>query len=125
MEDESLRSRILTIVKDSENYTVRPAKLSSELGISMDEANAELCGLLKAVGKGSSFHFENIGGVNSMVFVFPKNFEQRAARYERIRDSKDLLLDTLRVVIKVTKVLTAFGLILSTLIVSIAGMVGG
>lgn len=123
MEDESLRSRILRIVKESENYTIRPGKLSSELGLSMDEANAELCGLLKAVGKGSSFHFENIGGVNSMVFVFPPDFEKRAVRSERSEDFSTLILDTLQVGIKVAKVLTAFGLILSTVIVSIAGMI--
>eukprot|EP00526_Cylindrotheca_closterium_P008816 CAMPEP_0113606984 /NCGR_PEP_ID=MMETSP0017_2-20120614/3145_1 /TAXON_ID=2856 /ORGANISM="Cylindrotheca closterium" /LENGTH=514 /DNA_ID=CAMNT_0000515563 /DNA_START=166 /DNA_END=1707 /DNA_ORIENTATION=+ /assembly_acc=CAM_ASM_000147 len=123
IEAESLRSRILSIVKDSENYTIRPGKLSSELGISMDEANAELCGLLKAVGKGSSFHFEDIGGVNTMVFVFPPDFEKRAFRSERNEDFKTLLLDALQVAVKIAKVLTAFGLILSTVIVSIAGMV--
>ncbi|CAJ1940412.1 unnamed protein product [Cylindrotheca closterium] len=122
-EDESLRSRIISIVKDSEKYTIRPARLSSELGISIDEANAELCGLLKAVGKGSSFHFEDVGGVNSMVFIFPLDFEKRAFRSERNEDLKTLLLVALQVGVKIAKVLTAFGLILSTVIVSIAGMV--
>lgn len=123
IEAESLRSRILGTVKDSEKFTIRPAKLSSELGISMDEANAELCGLLKAVGKGSSFHFEEIGGVNTMVFVFPPDFEKQAFRSERKEDFKTLLLDALQVGVKIAKVVTAFGLILSTVIVSVAGMV--
>lgn len=89
----------------------------------MDEANAELCGLLKAVGKGSTFHFEDVNGVNSMVFTFPPNFEKKAALSERKEDFSSLVQETLAIVVKVAKIVTAFGLILSTVIVSIAGMV--
>jgi hypothetical protein len=123
LETESLRTRILKIVKSSKNHTIRPAKLSSELGISMDDANAELCGLLKAVGIGSTFHFEDVNGVNAMVFTFPPNFENKAAQSERKEDFSSLVQDTLAIVVKVAKIVTAFGLILSTIIVSIAGMV--
>eukprot|EP00980_Cylindrotheca_fusiformis_P026548 scaffold16396_cov140-Cylindrotheca_fusiformis.AAC.9 len=123
IETERLRTRILNIVKSSKDHTIRPATLSAELGISMDEANAELCGLLKAVGKGSTFHFENVNGVNTMVFNFPPNFERRAARSERKEDFLLLIRETAVIVVKVAKMITAFGLILSTFIVSIAGMV--
>ena len=83
-----LQTRILQIVRSSPNYTIKPAKLSHELGISITDASAELCGLLAAVGEGSSFHFEDVGddkqseqpqvtstkkSVKTMVFQFPKD----------------------------------------------------
>ena len=96
-----LQTRILQIVKSSPNYTIRPARLSHELGISIADASAELCGLLAAVGEGSSFHFEDVGDdnhlqqeedkaniVKTMVFQFPKDFEQRAHWKQRREDWK-------------------------------------
>jgi hypothetical protein len=121
---ESLRTRILNIVKSSKDYTIRPAKVSNELGISINDASAELCGLLKAVGKGSSFTFQTLdNGVNTMVFVFPPDFEKKAMASQRNEAVGQTFHDFLEILIKVVKVLTAFGLIISTVIVSIAGMV--
>ena len=123
-ETESLRTKILNVVKSTgPSYTIRPAKLSAELGISIDDASAELCGLLKAVGKGSTFSFESIGGINTMVFTFPPDFERKALARQRTEDAYAFWKDSLEIIIKVTKVLTAFGLIISTIIVSIAGMI--
>lgn len=119
-----LRTQILRIVRSSPEYTIRPARLAQELGISVTDASAELCGLLQAVGEGSSFSFEKTtdGRVPTMVFTFPPDFERKALAKQRQEDWKETLKGILYVVVKVLKVLTAFGLILSTLIVSIAGM---
>jgi hypothetical protein len=119
-----LRTQILALVKESPQYTIRPTTLSQKLGISLNDANAELCGLLQVVGEGSSFRFEKLPNsqTQAMVFVFPPDFEKRAYREQR----KDDWISTFRacgiVTIKALKVLTAFGLILSILIVSIAGL---
>jgi hypothetical protein len=118
----TLRTKILEIVKDSPNHIIRPSTLSNKLGISLNDANAELCALLQVVGEGSSFHFETEGTVKVMVFEFPPDFEGRA----RLQQRKSDWILTLRcwggVFLKAVKVLTAFGLILSVTIVSIAGI---
>jgi hypothetical protein len=119
-----LRTRILQVVRSSPDYTIRPAKLAQELGISVTNASAELCGLLQAVGEGSTFSFERTsdGRVPTMVFTFPPDFERKAWAKQRQEDWKQTLKTTLNIAVKFLKVLTAFGLILSTIIVSIAGM---
>jgi hypothetical protein len=117
-----LQTRILSIVKSCPNLTIRPARLSQELGISVNDASAELCGLLAAVGEGSTFHFEDVQGVKAMVFTYPPDFERKALQKQRTEDFKSFLQGALKVAIKVVKILTAFGLILSLLIVSIAAM---
>ena len=119
-----LRTQLLQVVRSSPNCTIRPARLAQELGISVTDASAELCGLLQAVGEGSSFSFERTldGRVPTMVFTFPPDFERKALAKQRQEDWKQTLKTILKFVIKFLKVLTAFGLILSTLIVSIAGM---
>ena len=132
-----LQTRILQIVRSSPNYTIKPAKLSHELGISITDASAELCGLLAAVGEGSSFHFEDVGddkqseqpqvtstkkSVKTMVFQFPKDFEQRAKWKQRRDDWKTYLIEVSRILLRILKVLTAFGLIISLLIVSVAAI---
>ena len=66
--------------------TIRPGRLSQELGLSINDASAELCGLLKAVGPGSTFKFEEIDGIQTMVFTFPPDFEKLALANERKED---------------------------------------
>ena len=70
-----LEERILAVVRRSRRddegvgggggrRTIRPAILASELGLSIEEATRELCGLLSAVGggeDGASFAFERVG----------------------------------------------------------------
>lgn len=127
-----LRHKILSLVQQSPNYTIRPSTLSQSLGISLSDANAELCGLLQAVGEGSSFRFESMGDTNNnnnvqkvhlMVFEFPPDFERRALRQQRQQDWMRRFKACGSITLKAIKVLTAFGLILSIVIVSIAGMV--
>ena len=118
-----LRTSVLSIVKSSPNYTIRAAKVSQELGLSINDASAELCGLLQVV-PGSTFSFEVIDGVQTMVFTFPSNFEQRALQHQTQDDLWQTCIEIAKAVSKVLKIITAFGLILSTVIVSIAGMVG-
>jgi hypothetical protein len=118
----SLRKQILELVKAAPNHTIRPSTLTQSLGLSINEANAELCGLLQAVGEGSSFYFETLGSTKSMVFVFPPDFERKALREQLKTDWTFTLSAIGEVLYKAIKVLTAFGLILSIVIVSIAGL---
>lgn len=121
-----LRTKILQAIKSTPDYTIRPARLSQLVGISVTDASAELCGLLQAVGEGSTFRFEKAGGdrgVDTMVFAFPPDFEAKALAAQRVEDWKETLYTGMKWLIKCLKVITAFGLILSTFIVSIAGMI--
>ena len=133
--------RILEIV-GTNPCKVYPARLVSELGLSSEDANAELCGLLAAVGPGATFTFEKLGQSNSdaghsgsatatatatattMVFSFPPDFATKARRARRRRDFQDSFRAFLTGAVKFLKVLTAFGLILSLLIVSVAALLG-
>ena len=100
-----LDSRIIEVIRNKSKFTIRPAEFASELGISIDDANAELCGLLRAVGSTATFQFDSIPisktSFNSnnknnnkkmttvMTFTFPPDFEQKAystRRKENIRD---------------------------------------
>ena len=121
--------------EDKHCHVVRPAQLVSSLGLSIDDATRELCGLLSAVGggeDGASFVFENVelpdapannsAAATSMVFTFPHDFEKRALRHRRNADFKQILRSLSIGIVKATKVFTAFGLIISLAIVIIAGI---
>jgi hypothetical protein len=131
-----LDEKVLQLIRSSPNLTIKPAKLSSALGISLDEANSELCGLMKAVGSTATFHFESATAANdidditkqyhidkkvmTMVFTFPDDFEQRAKATRRKEDIKTFCMDLMYTGVKIGKVIIAFGLIISLLIVIIA-----
>ena len=140
-----LDERVISVVRAAPKHKLRPARLSSELGISVEDATAELCGLLRAVGGGeggASFIFEEVGdggddvdgGTNSkrtpacgvsattMTFTFPPNFEARARRYKRINDAKQTTLSALDVAARALKVFVAFGLIVSLAVLSVASI---
>ena len=60
-----LDERILSVVRRAKKEAdgsglrrITPAHLSSELGLSVEDATRELCGLLAAVGSGAGFVFE-------------------------------------------------------------------
>eukprot|EP00537_Pseudo-nitzschia_pungens_P007806 CAMPEP_0172368692 /NCGR_PEP_ID=MMETSP1060-20121228/28781_1 /TAXON_ID=37318 /ORGANISM="Pseudo-nitzschia pungens, Strain cf. cingulata" /LENGTH=583 /DNA_ID=CAMNT_0013093375 /DNA_START=129 /DNA_END=1880 /DNA_ORIENTATION=- len=136
-EEQPTRSRIIECIKASPNLTIRPADLSQQLGFSINDASAELCGLLQIVGQGSSFYFEKVEigrdgngngngngngetrSVNSMVFQFPSDFERKVLRAQ----TKDTFRVWVKVAIKALKVVTAFGLVVSIVIISIAMIV--
>ncbi|KAL7465785.1 hypothetical protein ACHAXS_006103 [Conticribra weissflogii] len=126
-------------------HVVRPALLASELGLSIEDATRELCGLLSAVGggdDGASFEFERVGSrsANSapnedvaakandntatmtMVFTFPHDFEARARRNRRKVDFRRRLHSLTIGCIKFLKIVTAFGLIISLAVLIIAGI---
>lgn len=117
-------------------YKVKPSTVSAELGLSIEDSTAELCGLLQAVGgghDGASFVFETtdapgdfVGGssVSTMVFYFPIDFERRARTYRRKEDFKLWASQMIQTTWKILKVVTAFGLILSLFILTIAALVG-
>eukprot|EP00554_Chaetoceros_debilis_P016620 CAMPEP_0194127022 /NCGR_PEP_ID=MMETSP0150-20130528/60300_1 /TAXON_ID=122233 /ORGANISM="Chaetoceros debilis, Strain MM31A-1" /LENGTH=635 /DNA_ID=CAMNT_0038820919 /DNA_START=190 /DNA_END=2098 /DNA_ORIENTATION=+ len=135
--------RIIETVKSCRNFTVRPARIASELGISIEDATAELCGLLRAVGESATFTFEessittNSSSTNSnssstnesmsaktmtMVFQFPHDFERKAYAARRKEDLKETLTKIASLAWRILKVFTAFGLILSLTIILISGM---
>jgi hypothetical protein len=120
-----LDERVINIVKTTPDRTIRPARLAAALGVSVNDACAELCGLLRAVGAGqdgASFRFESVEGQHVMVFTFPPDFERRARRKRSQETLWNVLSSGALVAIKILKVVTAFGLILSLLILSIAAM---
>ena len=122
-----LDERILSIIRSCKDYTIRPARLASDLGISVNDACAELCGLLSAVGGGhggASFTFEQVEhGPPTMVFMFPPDFERKARATRRKQDMKETLNNFLRFLLKLLKILTALGLVLSLLILTVAGII--
>ncbi|KAL7571787.1 hypothetical protein ACA910_002875 [Epithemia clementina (nom. ined.)] len=55
----SLQDRILDIIEKCPNRTIRPARLAAEVGdLSVEDATAELCHVMAAVGSGATFFFE-------------------------------------------------------------------
>jgi hypothetical protein len=158
-----LEERILAVVRRSRRddegggsgggrRTVRPAILASELGLSIEEATRELCGLLSAVGggeDGASFAFERVGmpaaaaggdghgdgassssaavaaadgATTTMTFTFPADFEERALRHRRRSDLGRRLRALMMVIVKAVKIFTAFGLVISLAVLIIAGI---
>ena len=135
--DEHILAIIRKTKKDEHNghRTIRPALLASELGLSVEDATIELCGLLSAVGggiNGASFVFEKVDmpgqvdGISNkattMVFTFPHDFEVRAKKYRRQSDMKQRLKVIITGLVKFIKVFTAFGLIISLAVLIIAGI---
>jgi len=132
-----LDSRITEVIRNKSKFTIRPAELASELGISIDDANAELCGLLRAVGSTATFQFDSIpisktsfnsNNKNSnkmttvMTFTFPPDFEQKASATRRKENIRDLWWNLIHASFKIFKVFVAFGLIISFAVVMIGGM---
>ncbi len=111
-----LDDRVMEAVKASENYTIQPVTLASALGISIDDATMELCGLLRAVGTTASYRIDDL---HRETFVFPADFEKRARAHRRGRQTKATLQAILRMLWKVIQIVVAFGLLLSLLTVGL------
>ena len=146
LNSQPLDERILDIIRNTKkdehdgHRTIRPALLANSLGLSVEEATRELCGLLSAVGggeDGASFVFERVdmpgeddtakssssfGATTTMVFTFPHDFDKRAKRYRRNSDMKQRVQTFAVGLIKAVKVFTAFGLIISLAVLIIAGI---
>jgi hypothetical protein len=129
--EEPLGERVVHAVQSlpAAERSLRPAKLAALLGhsVSVNEACAELCGLMAAVGggeDGASFQFERMEGQHVMVFTFPADFAQRALLHRRREERWQDFYEFLRVLVRGLKILTAFGLILSLFILCVAAMVG-
>jgi hypothetical protein len=107
--------------------------------MSIEDASAELCGLLRAVGPTASFRFECMAGdtasaaggavgggggpqVMTMVFQFPPDFEKKAYSAERNESVKQVLWNIVFLLWKIFKVVIAFGLVLSLVILIIGGL---
>jgi hypothetical protein len=136
-EQFDLDLRVLDLIRKSKEFTVRPAQLSSELGISIEDATQELCGLMKAVGSTAVFRFERVSvqstnqhehnrqtpDVMTMVFTFPHDFEKRALAAKRKENIQEALMGFGLALIKFLKVIVAFGLIITMLILIVAGII--
>jgi len=92
--------RILRIVEQCSDHEIRPARLAAELGISVEDASAELCGLLRVVGEGSTFYFDG----DVMVFTFPNDFQAKAKRWRRRQTAWTAVRGFLLVALKIIKI---------------------
>ncbi|GKY92885.1 hypothetical protein MPSEU_000257600 [Mayamaea pseudoterrestris] len=130
-----LDKRVIEVVQSCKEKTndnafiIRPARLAADLGISVEDACAELCGLLTAVGGGEHgawFEFESLPKSPQpvMVFYFPHDFAKRAMRARRAESIREALVRIGYVALRVVQIVTAFGLILSLLILCIAAIAG-
>jgi hypothetical protein len=135
-DEVNLERQILDVIDTCPNREIRPGRLAHELGLSIEEASAELSYLLAAVGggyEGATFRFEDATATTTaaatavttktMVFTFPADFRRRLAHRQRQEDWQRILHETVRVAVKILKIVTAFGLILSLLIVSVAAVI--
>ena len=139
-DDDEYRRRqdqdtILELVERN-HASVKPALLVQELGMSVNDASAELCALMSAVGSEASFSFETAAAAPAggpkhndnttsspvMVFHFPPNVRNRLNRQQKQQDLKEVLITAGGVVWKLLKIVTALGLLLSLCIVSIAAV---
>jgi len=138
--NESLDQRILKLVakypvNEANCHIIRPAYLASQLGLSLDDATSELCGLMSAVGggeDGASFVFERVEipetsassdtSTMTMVFTFPSDFQGRALSYRRKMNWYHRLVNVSAVIVKAVKIFTAFGLIFSLSVIIILGV---
>ena len=143
----SLQDRILAIIDECPNRIIRPARLAAEVGdLSVEDATAELCSVMAAVGSGATFVFEKTNDhhyykQNSeqassrgtgqpppqqqqhvMVFTFPEDFKLRAKRAKRVQDWKEQLTAMGVFLWKVIQIVTGLGLILSLLILSVTAV---
>ena len=116
-------TQIIHLINSCPNRSIRPAKLVTELGISIEDATEELCGLMKAVGPTATFQFEKMDQATVMVFEFPPDFAQLAYSSRRKEDIKRVLWNIALLLVKILKVVIAFGLILSLFVLSIAMLV--
>ncbi len=126
LDSSPLDLRVLEAVKGVPDHKIKPAVLASRLGISIEDASAELCGLLRAVGSSATFSFESIdvpgGTTTTMVFHFPIDFEQKAQSSRKKEDIKQVLSNIFYLAVKILKVVVAFGLIISLAILLLAGI---
>lgn len=123
-DDRSAMERILNVVQ-RHHERVTAGMVAQELGISVNDAGAELCAILAAVGSKANFRFEQDRQnpeVNTMVFSFPSNVTALAHHQLRRDSMRDTLLATIKILVKVLKIITAFGLILSLLILTCAAL---
>lgn len=120
--EQSMADRIIQVVQDAPAHTIRPARVAAELGISVNDACAELCALMAAVGEKASFRFTN-QGTDVMEFQFPSDFARRARQKQRMNDMKTSLKIAAGIALRALKVITAFGLIVSLLILCVVAIV--
>ena len=121
LEAPVLEDQILAFVASQQQNDIRPSSLAAalEYELSVEEASQQLCGLLAAVGSTATFSFDDN---NEMVFRFPSDVAEKARAYRRQQEWKYFWQDTGRVFWRGLQILTAFGLILSLLILSVAAV---
>ena len=144
--DERILSAVRLSKRDADGLRrVAPARLSSELGLSIEDATRELCGLLAAVGGTAGFAFERVGmpssgggsdgngadesagtagqaAATAMVFTFPDDFEGLARRSRRGTDLRRRLATLAGAAVRALKVFAAFGLVISLSVLIVAAI---
>ena len=120
-EEEDLGHRVLTyIANESEKSDVRAGKVAVALGISVDDAEAELCGLLSTLGCGS-FRFDSDSG--AMIFQFPDNVASLGSAVRR----KESFFETIYAigfsVMTFLRFLAGIGILISIAIVTVVAVV--
>jgi len=120
-EEEDLGHRVLTyIANESEKSDVRAGKVAVALGISVDDAEAELCGLLSTMGCGS-FRFDSDSG--AMIFEFPDNVASLGSAVRR----KESFFETIYAigfsVMTFLRFLAGIGILISIAIVTAVAVV--
>ena len=126
-DQKPLGERVIAAIESLPDRTIRPARLAALLGLSVNEACAELCGLMAAVGggtDGASFTFAHVNSTPVMVFSFPPDFAARALKYRTRQERWRRLSDAARLTAKCLKIITAFGLILSLFILLVCAILG-
>lgn len=121
-----MTDQIIQVIQDAPGHTIRPARVAAELGISVNDACSELCALMAAIGggaDGASFRFSKMDeGPAIMEFQFPPDFARRARQKQRLNDMSTSLKAAAKIAIRALKVITAFGLIVSLLILCVVAI---
>jgi len=133
-EDESLvegvGQRVIEAIKELQqpdgSCELTAGQLAQATGLSVDDANAELCGLLSAVGsESSSFKFtvKNSSEVPVMVFKFENQWETRCRAYQRRQTLSEISQVILWRLYRGIVSVTSFGLIVSLVVLLVAAVV--
>ena len=136
--DDELVMKVLKFIEEQNDKTsIRPGKLAVYLGISMDDAEAELCALLSITGCGS-FRMESVHGSDAvssgnslspnssavtMVFTFPENIGSKVKNMRRKESFYASLMAFCSSVVMFLRFLSGIGIFISIAIVAIVAVV--
>ena len=127
-DEDDLGDKVLAYIQNEvDKSNIRAAKLAAHLGISVDDAEAELCGLLSATGCGS-FRFERQNSDGSslesfMVFSFPDDISRVASVVRRRESLQASMIAFFNSFLMFLRFLAGIGIFLSIAIVSLIAII--